>query len=417
MSMVTKAGVPATKVIIGMALYGRSFKMTDPGCYGPECHFTGPESGATAGDCTVEPGYLSNYEIRKIIAENGNVQQYGDNDGDILVYDDVQWVAWMSRSMYESRVDWITGLNFGGIADWAVDLEAEFGDGDGSDGGDDGSGPVIISPDIYGGDNPEIACQPPCTLVFPPWTLDIGTTISIEPETVTYEENWETTLTISDAIITTSGVSITSTVINIPAITTKTISVWDQVWDEDDDDDDDNGVIWLTPSVPIPPVIVTNLPVPGVDRPPVTWTYMPGPWPPIPDGPDLPAPPPPPPGFPSTVQITAGPAMPTCGPGQDCGSVCQENCNPADAGCAGVCGCIGPFCPDGSCVGPGCGAGGNGDDPDECRVKTTISECRIDCSELHWETTETRCGDPVCSRTRTTCTGRGSTSTTTTTME
>lgn len=49
MSMITKAGVSANKILIGMALYGRTFKMVDPACRGPECKYTGPQAGAEPG--------------------------------------------------------------------------------------------------------------------------------------------------------------------------------------------------------------------------------------------------------------------------------------------------------------------------------------------------------------------------------
>lgn len=52
LSMITKAGVPSNKIVVGFASYARSFQMVDPSCTGPNCPFTGSESGATPGSCT-----------------------------------------------------------------------------------------------------------------------------------------------------------------------------------------------------------------------------------------------------------------------------------------------------------------------------------------------------------------------------
>lgn len=35
--LMTKAGVPANKIVVGVTSYGRSFKMSDPTCRGPMC--------------------------------------------------------------------------------------------------------------------------------------------------------------------------------------------------------------------------------------------------------------------------------------------------------------------------------------------------------------------------------------------
>ncbi|KAL3477790.1 glycoside hydrolase superfamily [Aspergillus californicus] len=147
LAMITKAGIPSTKVVPGLALYGRSFEMTDPDCKDPECTFTGEESGATKGACTDTAGYLSNIEILSIIGsansednyDNVTITQYED-EGDILIYNSNQWVSWLTPASYTARKEWYDSLNFGGSVDWAVDLNRTYGNngtGDLQETGDD----------------------------------------------------------------------------------------------------------------------------------------------------------------------------------------------------------------------------------------------------------------------------------------
>ncbi len=58
--------------------------------------------------------------------EDRNVMQWED-EGNILVYDNTEWVSWLSTDRYLQRISKYWGLNFGGTADWAVDLEWNFG--------------------------------------------------------------------------------------------------------------------------------------------------------------------------------------------------------------------------------------------------------------------------------------------------
>src|SRR3954453_24037763 len=69
LSMVTKAGVPAKKIFVGIASYGRSFKMSKAGCKTEECQFLGDSTNSPAakGQCTKTSGYIAAAEIRAII--------------------------------------------------------------------------------------------------------------------------------------------------------------------------------------------------------------------------------------------------------------------------------------------------------------------------------------------------------------
>lgn len=181
LSMITKAGVPAGKVFIGQALYGRSFKMTTPGCWQAGCQYVGPDSGAKAGRCTNTPGYISNLEIREIISSGQHkIQQVHDPiAGDILIYDDTEWVSWSDVAYYNERADWVRSLGFGGLSDWAVDLNVT-----GPGGGSGASGNIVyIDPVVYTNQNPLVQCQPPCLVVMPAWTLPYTTAISRPPGT------------------------------------------------------------------------------------------------------------------------------------------------------------------------------------------------------------------------------------------
>lgn len=135
--MITKAGVPASKVFVGISSYGRSFGMVDTTCTGPMCKYGGgfDNSTAEAGICTNTSGYISNAELNLIMTGvNSNDTSYKgrtwydkDSASDIMVYgtegEITSWVAYMSDETKNDRIDWVKGLNFGGVTDWAIDLQ------------------------------------------------------------------------------------------------------------------------------------------------------------------------------------------------------------------------------------------------------------------------------------------------------
>ncbi|KAI8179378.1 hypothetical protein K4K52_002299 [Colletotrichum sp. SAR 10_76] len=148
--MLTKAGVSADKIIVGVTSYGRSFRMADKSCTGHNCLFTGSRtvSEAEPGICTDTGGYISNAELDQIFtfAEEGEpgyeAKRWhdGPTNSDIMTYGTMgngmtDWVAYMSDTTKSTRSDWIKGLNFGGTTDWAIDLLNFLGAPEGQEGG------------------------------------------------------------------------------------------------------------------------------------------------------------------------------------------------------------------------------------------------------------------------------------------
>ena len=134
--MVTKAGVPANKVMVGVSSYGRSFKMAKADCRGPDCTFLGTRNNsmALAGECTRTSGYIADAEIRQTQAIMGMgwsdakfVSTYDQaSDSDIFIYNNDEWVAWMDVETKKRRIDLYKSLGFAGTSDWAVDLQADM---------------------------------------------------------------------------------------------------------------------------------------------------------------------------------------------------------------------------------------------------------------------------------------------------
>ncbi|KAL7940211.1 glycoside hydrolase family 18 protein [Trichoderma barbatum] len=206
LSMITKAGVNANKVFVGESSYGRSFRMSKAGCAGPDCTFTGAngQSNAAKGRCTNASGYLSNAEINEIISKlSKSKKTWFDKDtaSDYLVYNDVEWVAYMSDKTKEIRRDKWKQLNFGGTVDWAVDLQ-EFHAADtfGPHGEYNNSSCIQVFDNmIWDWLNPSIEAVAECTNILQPSPL---------PRTVT--------LTAYTTITLQSGTSLSTTVVSAP---------------------------------------------------------------------------------------------------------------------------------------------------------------------------------------------------------
>ncbi|KAL4799550.1 glycoside hydrolase superfamily [Aspergillus venezuelensis] len=193
LAMVTKAGIPANKLIIGVSSYGRSFKMTEAGCTGVMCRYLGErnQSPAMPGECTETGGYIADAEINKIkrLGEREWKEWHGeDSDSTIFVYNDVEWVAYMDSDAKKGRLKAYRNLNFGGTSDWAVDLQNNYSD------------------EVY--ETPEMECNAPCTIVPPPSQVPETITITVDPSTTSVQiEGTTTTITVTPEPLTVQTIS------------------------------------------------------------------------------------------------------------------------------------------------------------------------------------------------------------------
>jgi hypothetical protein len=122
--MITKAGVAAEKVVVGVPSYGRQFKMKDPNCTHKNCTYLGPESKGTPGRCTNVPEFISNAEIKEILQKDPNARSFNvDGSSKYMTYDG-NWVSYLDDNDKIKRTETWKSLNFGGVVDWAIDLNS-----------------------------------------------------------------------------------------------------------------------------------------------------------------------------------------------------------------------------------------------------------------------------------------------------
>lgn len=203
LSMITKAGVPSNMVAVGVSSYGRSFQMENAGCWTEQCTYTGPDSGAYPGPCTNTAGYISNYEIDQILSENPSARSLWDqaSHSNVVVFNDTQWVAYMDDANKATRKALYSALGFLGSADWAVDLQSENGQGNGTSSSSNSSVHTIyVDPGIWSSATPLVNAPPGATLIWPPMPLGSATTISFPPwtTTITYSSLTTRTSTLTD---------------------------------------------------------------------------------------------------------------------------------------------------------------------------------------------------------------------------
>lgn len=327
LSMITKAGVPSNMINVGVTSYGRSFQMTTPGCAGPNCTYTGPDSGAIPGPCTNSAGYLANAEIYDIIAGNPSTKRFMDDTfSNIVVYNETQWVSYMDEQNKDARAKLYKSLHFGGTSDWALDLQPLPHEGP-------HGGEIYIPPSIWDSPSPQVACEPPCTLVQPPLPLTSS-------EVVT----WSSYVTSFLSSPPSGPIQTVTSTYSLPPFTLSNVPLWPITISQGDP----STGTWVPTQSVIPPAMVTDLP---------PWQATIPPTPPSPKASSS-GPPLVPMFFPTTQSITLQP-QPTMSitfpPSLTIPTVTYSSGPPSPmttSGCSG-CGYL-------NCLDFGCGRGGGG---------------------------------------------------------
>ncbi|XP_071132083.1 probable chitinase 10 isoform X1 [Mytilus edulis] len=111
-------GTPKEKLILGLGLYGRSFKM------GSSSHALGsPASGGgAAGRYTGEAGFLSFYEVCENLA-NGWTRVWNDEQKVPYAHKGDQWVGYDDLESIQIKAEYIRQNGLGGSMVWAIDLD------------------------------------------------------------------------------------------------------------------------------------------------------------------------------------------------------------------------------------------------------------------------------------------------------
>ncbi|KAI3537270.1 glycosyl hydrolase family 18 [Colletotrichum abscissum] len=109
------AGVPATKINLGIGFFGRSYTLGSTSCSGVGCAAVG---AGISGQCTGRPGFMSYDEMSSNLGlRNSKVDE--STGINYLKY----WISYEDRNSIIKKVKYAQGKGLLGIAVWSIDLD------------------------------------------------------------------------------------------------------------------------------------------------------------------------------------------------------------------------------------------------------------------------------------------------------
>lgn len=118
MDLLWRNGIDSSKVVMGLAFYGRGTTLTNPGCSTPGCRYA---SAAGKQPCSREAGILLNSEIMDIISNTGAVPTlYPDAAVKTITWGGDQWVSFDDEETLALKAIFAQSKCLGGVMVWAV---------------------------------------------------------------------------------------------------------------------------------------------------------------------------------------------------------------------------------------------------------------------------------------------------------
>ncbi|WZH42206.1 Chitinase [Fusarium acuminatum] len=113
--------VSPSKVVLGLAFYGRAVTLASPSCSEPGCPYL---SAADPGSCSGEAGILFNSEITDLISEKKlRPKLYKDAAVKTVQWNNDQWVSYDDRDTWKLKANFLKSQCLSGVLVWAVDYD------------------------------------------------------------------------------------------------------------------------------------------------------------------------------------------------------------------------------------------------------------------------------------------------------
>ncbi|GAM83790.1 hypothetical protein ANO11243_017800 [Dothideomycetidae sp. 11243] len=118
LDLLWRNNISPSKVVLGLAFYGRSYTLSNPSCNSPGCAATGP---GNAGSCTGSAGILSIVEIKRAMAQNNAAPTIDIAAGVKWASWGNQWVSYDDADTFVLKTAFANSLCLGGKMAWALD--------------------------------------------------------------------------------------------------------------------------------------------------------------------------------------------------------------------------------------------------------------------------------------------------------